>query len=269
MTANGSVEEAVEALAARLVPQDSAVPVVPDHFFAEYRIVGAQPDSTLPHPGELERVAGGFRIRYSASMPSSRRRFTLAHELCHAIFATSGRGWPRTGRELEHICEMFAAALLMPPWAVDNEWNPSIRSFDAFMSCARTFDVSLTALALRLTQLRLAVVVHEREGAWAPLARTLRIPHLHLLMSHVNGPDRTFLCPGIFSAVSSVRCIVGPEWRAGRYALLLPVQTSSDRPPVAPQALEEGLAVVRQALARGLRRHEPVHIAESARLEGA
>ena len=268
MSGAGTVDTAVEKLAGALVPCNAPIPIEPEEFFDRYRIVDAVSDSTLPYAGKLEQTAGGFRIRYAANMRATRRRFTLAHELCHAVFAATGPGWPRAGLELEDICEMFAAALLMPRWAVDNEWNPGTRSFDTFTSCARTFDVSLTALALRLTQLGLAVVVHESEGVWAPVAHTLRIPDLHLLMSHVNGSDRTFLCPDIFHAVSSVRCIVGPEWRAGRYALLLPVQAGSDQPPIAPQALEEGLAVVRRAIARGLHQHEGVH-GESARPEGA
>jgi IrrE N-terminal-like domain len=68
----------------------------------------------IPFSGELRPSNGGFTIVCSVHPSSARRRFTIAHELSHAIFEKSGSNCPRTGAELERLCDMLATELLMP-----------------------------------------------------------------------------------------------------------------------------------------------------------
>ena len=260
MSGAATVDEAVETLSGRLVPCDAQLPIAPEQFFDLYGIVAAQPDNTLPYTGKLERAPDGFRIRYAANMRATRRRFTLAHELCHAVFAASGPGWPRGGRELEEICEMFAAALLMPEWAVRKTWSAQAPSFDAVLRCGEALDVSLTALAKRLAQFDIAIVLHELDKTWWPLGRAARLPQLAELSSEALYGDHTLLIPGVFRSSSAVRFLVGPTWNATRHALLLP--TSAGRAPtVLDRAeLDAGLALVREALERSRGRPETMRV---------
>src|SRR5262249_44160125 len=68
----------------------------------------------LPISGQLRRGANGFTIAYSVHLSQSRKRFTIAHEIGHAILEGTGPGSPRFGSELERICDMLATELLMP-----------------------------------------------------------------------------------------------------------------------------------------------------------
>src|SRR5580704_14110342 len=68
----------------------------------------------LPFPGELRRNSQGFEIACSSYLSASRRRFTVAHELAHVIFETTGPNCPTRGRELERLCDMLASEILMP-----------------------------------------------------------------------------------------------------------------------------------------------------------
>lgn len=93
-----------------------------------------------------------------------RDRFTLAHEIGHSLFREGARHRvslvSRRERQAEdHICTLFAAALLMPaatmPSVVrtipsDNPWS----IMTALEAAARHFAVSIPALTLRLGQVR-------------------------------------------------------------------------------------------------------------------
>ena len=259
-----TVEQAVESLAASLISEGTSLPIDPEILFSRYRVDTAEPDNTLPYPGELVRVPGGFRIRYSAGMPRTRRRFTIAHELCHAIFALTGRGWPRSGEELEAICEMFAAALLMPTWAISSVWDAQQPSVDGFKRAADSLGVSLTALSRRLAELELAVVIKEQHQMWSPLATPVLVPGITERMEFVQDEDQRLLFPGIFKQGPWVRCVVGPRWGSLRYALLLPIAKQEDAVHLSREELMRGFATVREALDRGLQQRERADINASA-----
>src|SRR5256885_9262960 len=71
-------------------------------------------EDDIPYSGELDRKRDGTTVVYSRHLSPSRRRFTIAHELAHGMFDQPGRRFPRTGKELERLCDMIATELLMP-----------------------------------------------------------------------------------------------------------------------------------------------------------
>lgn len=90
-----------------------------------------------------------------------RRRFTLAHEFKHVLdhsianiaYAQLGHGNPKhQQRQIEHICDHFAACLLMPRTVVKRAWANGIQDIDAL---AGLFKVSLSAMQVRLDYLGL------------------------------------------------------------------------------------------------------------------
>jgi Zn-dependent peptidase ImmA (M78 family) len=90
-----------------------------------------------------------------------RRRFTLAHEFKHVLdhsianvaYAQFGHGdLNRQHRQIEHVCDHFAACLLMPRMVVKRAWGSGIQDIEAL---AGLFKVSVSAMQVRLDYLGL------------------------------------------------------------------------------------------------------------------
>ena len=148
--------DAVEVVTARL---RDGIPGPPTDLVAvaERLKVSSWHAEDLPVAGELRRERDNFVIAYASGMPSGRRRFTIAHELGHAFFESTGPGCPRVGEELERICDLFAAALLLPVAQLSAdlvEWTPRLA-----IELAKSYEVSLSALLLRAEE------VGDRHGA--------------------------------------------------------------------------------------------------------
>jgi hypothetical protein len=247
-----SVETSIAAVAATLVSPDTTLPISPQDYFAAFGIDKCVPDTTLSCAGELVQVGSMFRIHFSAGMTAERQRFTLAHELCHAIFAQSGRAWPRCGVELEQICEMFAAELLMPRWAIDRHWSPERASLEQFRRCARRLGVSLTALANRFATLKIGLVLRqeEEEGRWSLLSPWTRQRRAVEAVDHASSEDSVMLCPDVFPSTLWIRSLIGEPWGRYRYALLLPADIEDEsRSPMSQPERVAFFAKVRRDLA--------------------
>ena len=108
-----TVEEAVAIVADRLLDGVPGPPTDLEAIAPRLNITGFRAED-VPFSGELRREGSGFAVVYSSALSPARRRFTVAHELAHALFETSGRNCPRVGRELERLCDKIAAELLMP-----------------------------------------------------------------------------------------------------------------------------------------------------------
>jgi IrrE N-terminal-like domain len=261
-----TVEDSIRALVAQLVPENTLPPIDPTACLRAYNVEGVEAAS-LPYAGRLIMVGERYRIQYSAGMSKERRRFTIAHELCHAIFANSGRGWPRTGSELEEICERFAAELLMPRWAIEHAWSSHGCDVTSFRDTADKFAVSWTALACRLAEFGLAIVLREEAGVWRPLPRVAKKIDWNVLMNCI--PD-AMQCPGVLPGCSTVRRVVGPQWGSGRLGLLLPMRRGTEAggpmhesPELTAAELAVEMAAVRAAIDRGLARYYEQAIATS------
>jgi hypothetical protein len=145
-----TVEEAVIAIASKLLKQVAYPPTDLNALGAKLGVVKFTSES-LPVAGELRRHGADFEVVLSSGLSFGRRRFTIAHELAHALFEQSGPGCPRHGKELESICDMLAGELLMPTWAV----KPLLNACDpkTVLQIASSFGVSRQTTAIRCKEL--------------------------------------------------------------------------------------------------------------------
>ena len=121
-------------------------------------------DDSIPVVGELRRENGAFRILCSAGQSTTRRRFTIAHELGHVLFETSGPRPPRVGADLERLCDMLAAEILMPKAIFEATLERSSIDGSVVRRLALTFQTSLTATVLRCAELRPISVAYIDRG---------------------------------------------------------------------------------------------------------
>jgi len=106
----------------------------------------------IPVNGELHKSSKGFEIRYSNLLTAVRQRFTIAHELGHVILESTGARCPRSGEEVERICDQFAASLLMPkPQFIDCIESDAVPN--SIVTASNRFAVSATSAAIRYVSL--------------------------------------------------------------------------------------------------------------------
>lgn len=142
------------------------------HFdVADARLVAAQVDNPSALAGEMEQDAPLRRfvpseqqlvIEYNPTRPRGRLRYSVAHELAHALFPDASEGVrnrTHTGAvealteddswQLELLCNVAAAELLMPSDAIEGLAN-SDTNIDFLMAQRTKFNVSTEALLRRL-----------------------------------------------------------------------------------------------------------------------
>ena len=107
----------------------------------------------LPVAGALVRIDDGFEILCSSAAANGRQQFTIAHEIAHAIFESTGPRCPKAGGELERLCDMLATEILMPRSLFLEMCDPVI-SIANLYRLARSFKTSLSATAIRCAELR-------------------------------------------------------------------------------------------------------------------
>ncbi len=155
-------------------------PSVPIARLADLPKIDVEMHSRLRMPGlsGFSKWADGrWLIVINKNQVPGRRRFTLAHEFKHVLdhcgydvtYRDLGNGDPTThDRQIELICNYFAACFLMPaPW-VKRSWRAGIRDEEAL---AGLFGVSREAIHNRL--IYLGYVGDDRR----PLAEYLRADH--------------------------------------------------------------------------------------------
>lgn len=108
---------------------------------------------------------GHWTIVINGSEPPTRQRFSLAHELKHCLddpFVELLYGHPKTVRRqtTEHVCDYFAACLLMDKVWVKRVFFSGVQKVE---DLAELFDVSPVAMHIRLLQLGL-VEAYGRHG---------------------------------------------------------------------------------------------------------
>ena len=149
----------------------------------------------------------------SATTSEGRKRFTIAHEFGHYILHRHQQDLfecsdgdietgDNNGRDIETEADLFASTLLMPLDDFRRQVDGQSISFDLLSHCADRYGVSLTAAALRWTEIapRRAVLVASRDdhmlwaksnkaalrsGAYfATRKNTIELPHDALAHSH-------------------------------------------------------------------------------------
>jgi hypothetical protein len=141
----------VRIVATKLVEGVQCPPTDLGRIGTRLNIVGFYPED-LAVSGELRHEGGTFKVVYSSKLSAERRRFTIAHEIAHAVFESTGRGCPRRGRELERLCDMMAAEILMPREVFLKLVGPRI-SVAGVLELGRVFKTSLSATAIRCAEL--------------------------------------------------------------------------------------------------------------------
>ena len=146
-----SVEQAIEILANRYLAGLSYPPTDLKAISDRLNIKEFRKEEFLGS-GELRRDREGLVIVYSPYLSLERRRFTIAHEMAHALFETSGPRFPRYGRELERLCDMFATEILMPKEAFLKAVGPEV-SLNKVFELADIFQTSLSTTTIRCCEL--------------------------------------------------------------------------------------------------------------------
>lgn len=146
-----TVEDAIEQLTQGYLQGVKCPPTDLDPIGTKLGITGFEA-ADLAGSGELRRDGEGLRIFYSHHLSAERRRFTIAHEMGHALLEQTGAHVPRYGKELERICDMFAAELLMPRQVFVESAHGEV-STQRILDMARHFRTSVATTGIRYAEL--------------------------------------------------------------------------------------------------------------------
>ena len=158
------IDHAVPAVVSKVLAGISCPPTDLDALCARLNVAEVVDDDDIPVVGELRHEDGTFRILCSASQSQVRRRFTIAHELAHILFESTGPGAPRVGADLERLCDMIAAEILMPSTVFQEALNQAPINATLVRRLASRFQTSLAATVLRCAEFRPLSVVRIQEG---------------------------------------------------------------------------------------------------------
>lgn len=107
------IDRAIAKIAEDLVDGLGGPPTDLEALARRVDVTDIRRDDTMLVPGELRKLRDELVVYLLPNLTKTRRRFTLAHELGHAFFERTGRR-PHPSRELERLCDKFAAEFLMP-----------------------------------------------------------------------------------------------------------------------------------------------------------
>lgn len=123
--------------------------------------------------GATRKVGDTWIILLNRQEATVRQRFSLAHEIKHVLDDRAiDQLYPKLGylsanERAERVCDYFAACLLMPrPW-VKRAWTAGVQDH---LDLAKLFEVSLTAMRIRLQQIGLIDRTERCPGVKAPLS---------------------------------------------------------------------------------------------------
>lgn len=202
----GTVAELMKSVA------DKPLPVSLDEMASSFGIRYLRFEPLLS-TAKLVKIEGGFYILMNTEAPGATEsrgatlevesgnwshlapalRFTIAHEIAHAVFLQAGWDWNRDlfsrhDVALESTCSQMARVLLLPPSRLAREWEGRLFDVGHIQMLLKRFRVSAHAFILRLQlpDLRRAfdetdgmlAFAREEEGgiwivayhAWGPLA---------------------------------------------------------------------------------------------------
>jgi len=148
---SGTMEDALEQLALEYLRGVQCPPTDLESIGARLGITGFE-GADIAGSGELRKDGAGLRVFYSHHLSPERRRFTIAHEIGHAVLEQTGPRAPRYGKELERLCDMFAAALLMPRHVFVENARGEV-STQRILDMARHFRTSVATTGIRYAEL--------------------------------------------------------------------------------------------------------------------
>ena len=127
---------------------------------AEFLHIGISPNDDLLDARIVPIGIDRFHIEFNPNRPHGRIRYSIAHEIAHTLFpdcADTIRNRMDVGQasddewQLELLCNIGAAELLMPSGNIDLEDEPI--AIDNILRLRRNFDVSTEAILLRMVKL--------------------------------------------------------------------------------------------------------------------
>lgn len=166
----GNPDSMPVAVQAVIAPLLDGVPCPPTDLNVVQQKVGIShcTEGDIAGSGELRRNGSTYTIVYSQFLPKVSQRSIIAHEIGHAFLEVTRKNLPRAGKEVERLCDMIAAEILMPR-AVISELARGKTSIRTIAKIARTFDVSFRSAAIRCAELKGLTVfeVEKDRVTWA------------------------------------------------------------------------------------------------------
>jgi len=162
-----TMSDAVRIVVERLMNGISCPPTDLDAVSRKVNVVRCV-EEDIAGSGELRSTDSGLTITYSTFLSPTRRRFTIAHEIAHAYFEDNWTDLARPGREVEQLCDMIAAEILMPTRPLSERIAEPL-TMEAILQVARSFRVSLSAAAIRCSELKRTTVfeANNKSVTWA------------------------------------------------------------------------------------------------------
>jgi hypothetical protein len=153
------VTEAARALVYEAI-EGGAEPPFDPMALAELRHIPVLPSQDVLDAALVPRHGGGVAILFNPNRPASRVRYSIAHELGHALFPDHAKaarhrlaaGHAGEDRELEVLCNLAAAEILMPVGSFP-ELRDADLTIDAALDLRAKYDVSTEAVLLRIGRL--------------------------------------------------------------------------------------------------------------------
>ncbi len=128
-------------------------------------------------PVNSEKLGGGLEVIYDPSQTVPRQRFTIAHELGHVLIERIQPGANQNAKEVERICNLIAAELLMPEEVFRQDSREPLTPTRIF-GLARRYETSLIATAYRCADLAPIGIMIASEGTIQRSSGRLMESHL-------------------------------------------------------------------------------------------
>lgn len=155
-----SIEAAVRSVVQKFFGDLAGPPL--DLNAAASKLNVALCEEDIPVSGELRKNGKDYKIVFSRYLSPGRRRFTIAHEMAHLLFELSGKNPPRTGSEVERLCDMLASEILMPAHHLLDTIHENAAPHRV-VQLSKSFETSIQAAAIRYSILK-KVSVFQIEG---------------------------------------------------------------------------------------------------------
>ena len=152
-----SPAEAIRSIARSLLDDPISIPTNLESVARRLNVAKVL-EEPLPFDGVLMRNKNGLTIKVNSLAHARRRRFTLAHELAHALLTNESKSSRRrsfNGSEVERLCDIAASELLMPEGPTRLFFEIDGVSPDTVCMFATSFEVSMQAAARRVVDLKL------------------------------------------------------------------------------------------------------------------
>jgi len=127
---------------------------------AEMRGIAVSPRADIPDARTIPIGQNRLLIEYNPMRPPARLRYSVAHELAHTLFSDCGERIRNRAKEgegqddwqLEALCNVAAAEILMPVGSMEREPNDAL-TIESVLAARRRYEVSTEAVLIRLIHL--------------------------------------------------------------------------------------------------------------------